>query len=530
MAALELSQGKKITLTTFRLADCGEAGGMGANTSSLAPSNIDLLSHSANHFLGFDTTACRCRQASAEVKPGMAKVYISQLDAFELYHKVKEQPEQNNNGSVQANHFLRSIGDGLSGSAGSAISNVATYPLDLIITRLQIQRQLRKNAEQASEEEYKGLVDAAQKIYHNEGGWKGFYAGLLSDTGKTIADSFLFFMLYDYLRRARLRRNGQATTLPAAEELGVGFVAGAATKLMTTPIANLVTRQQAAALKDPHAETPSVASIAHQIKEEEGYAGFWGGYSASLILTLNPSLTFFLFEFFKKITLPKSKREHPPPSVTFLLAALSKACASSVTYPFSLAKARLQAGGASSKDEKKQESEEVDESLHSSNKKVEKAERSAAKHTLLSTILTIYHREGPAALYEGLHLEVLKAFFSHGITMFVKQGIARFLSKLSYTLSFILSRYTAKATREASRLAERARDSSVGYYDLSIKRVNEKVQVATDVARSKANEVAEFVGEYVEENGPDDWKDLYGAVGLARWLDERFNDRDPGEG
>lgn len=451
----------------------------------------------------------------------MGTVYISQLDAFELYHKVREENGQNNDSST-SREIAKALSDGLAGSAGASISNVITYPLDLIITRLQIQRQLRKNANEANEEEYKGLVDAAQKIYNHEGGLKGFFAGILSDTGKTIADSFIFFLLYDYARKRRIAKHGGRKSLPAHEELAVGFVAGATTKLITTPIANVVTRQQAAALQNPSGKTPSFMEIANDIRARDGLSGFWSGYSASLVLTLNPSLTFFLFEFLKRATLPKSKREHPPAAATFLLAALSKACASSVTYPFSLAKARLQAG--SLKDKKEQESEDktVDDNIHSKNRNVEKIERKAARNTLFSTLLTIYKTEGPTALYEGLHLEVLKAFVSHGITMSVKQAITRIISQISYTLAIVFNRYTSKVASDASRLAERVKDQSVEYYD----QVNNSVQEAADVARSKANEVAEFVHEYVEEDDNKGWQDLYGTTGLSKWLDERFKDAD----
>lgn len=402
---------------------------------------------------------------------------------------------------------------------------MVTYPLDLIITRLQIQRQLRKNVKEASEDEYKGLADASRKIYTNEGGLAGFYAGVLSDTGKTIADSFIFFLLYDYLRRDRVRRNGGNSTLPALQELGVGFVAGATTKLCTTPMANIATRQQAAALANRGGRTPSFMEIANDIRAADGPSGFWSGYSASLVLTLNPSLTFFLFEFFKRVTLPRSKRDNPPAFATFFLAALSKACASSVTYPISLAKARLQAGSMDKKKEEEAEARVVDKAIHSSSEPVEKVEKKAARSTLLSTLMTVYSTEGPTALYEGLHLEVLKAFVSHGITMSVKQFIAKLISQVSYTLSIIFSRYTAGAAKRASRLAERAKDSSVEYYDLSIKRVNDRMQEAATATKDKAYEVAEFVHEYVEEedNG-EGWKDLYGTTGLSKWLDERFTD------
>jgi len=290
----------------------------------------------------------------------------------------------------------------------------------------------------------------------------------------------------------------------------VGFVAGSLTKLATTPISNVVTRKQAAALlaaRDGQAfKTPSARQIARDIMAEQGVAGFWAGYSASLVLTLNPSITFFLFETLKKMVLPRHRRDKPPASLTFLLSAFSKACASSVTYPFSLAKARLQAGA---KREASDEKEVLDRDMES-----ERAKK-AARATIFSTVLTIAQTEGVGALYEGLHVEIVRAFFSHGLTMLVKQAIQRFLVKAYYLVSIIAGRY--KRRPSSQRLAARAK-ASVEYYNLAMARASEKIEQAGHAVSQRANETAEFVGEYVEEESGE-WRTLYGPVGIAKWLD-----------
>lgn len=392
------------------------------------------------------------------------------------------------------------------------------YPLDLIITRLQIQRQLREDQSHPSEGEYQDFKDAARKIYANEGGLSGFFTGVWQDTGKTIADSFLFFLAYTYLRRRRMSARGDGKTLPAVDELGVGFLAGAFSKLLTTPIANIVTRKQTAALKlsnssstskSSAARTPSSSQIAHGIFREKGAIGFWSGYSASLVLTLNPSLTFFLFETLKRLLLPRSKRNNPPPAATFFLSAISKACASSVTYPFSLAKTRAQAG---SRKEEKDEEAIVHHELKRS------SEQKAVRSTIFSTLLTIAQTEGVQALYEGLELEIVKGFFNHGITMLIKQAIHRLVIQTYYILSLVVSRYKGKVSPMS--LAERAKQRSVEYYDLAIVRAGERVEEAKAKVLAKAYETAEFVGEYIEEDS-EDWKDLYGTTGLARWLTDK---------
>merc|ERR1711964_524371 len=129
--------------------------------------------------------------------------YNSQLDAFSSYHKVQEGSHSTLEGPA-----LPALGHALAGSTGTAIANLAIYPLDLVITRLQVQRSLRKSSTTADEGEYKGVLDAFEQIYNKEGGLSAFYGGVLQDTGKSIADSFLFFLFYNYLRTNRLQKKG----------------------------------------------------------------------------------------------------------------------------------------------------------------------------------------------------------------------------------------------------------------------------------------------------------------------------------
>jgi Mitochondrial carrier protein len=454
---------------------------------------------------------------------------------------------------------LPALGHAVAGSTGSAISNVCTYPLDLIVTRLQIQREFRKDRSQAHGGEYESIQDAAQRIYETEGGVSGFYTGLAQDTGKTIADSFLFFLAYSFLRKRRITARSAggskaAVALPVLDELGIGFIAGSFTKLFTAPVSNIVTRKQTSALtcsrpSDPSSisssesrfnprKAPSTAQIARDILQEKGILGFWSGYSAALILTLNPSLTFLLFETFKRFLLPLSKRENPPPSATFLIAAISKACASSVTYPFSVAKARAQVSTklASSSDASMTSTSSDSRGEKHSASSSTSTSKSAVKTTVFSTILGIVQSDGPGALYSGLSLELVKSFLSHGTTMIVKQYVHRFIIQAYYVLSLVAARLRSKELRKgahAERLLERARDQRFEYYDLARHRAGERFRDAKEKAdgiRSavadlggqlvgKANETADLVADYVEEE-TEEWRSLYGT-GLAKWSHEK---------
>lgn len=100
-------------------------------------------------------------------------------DAFELYHKIQERDGAGAAGTIG----LPALGHALAGSSGTAISHILLYPLDLVITRLQVQKQLRRPGEapsaarEAEDAEYTSLQDAANKIYKNEGGLSAFWNG-----------------------------------------------------------------------------------------------------------------------------------------------------------------------------------------------------------------------------------------------------------------------------------------------------------------------------------------------------------------
>ena len=335
---------------------------------------------------------------------------------------------------------LPALGHALAGSTGAAISSISTYPLSLIITRLQTQRQLRQCKSHEPSADYTSIQNAVQRIYTQEG-VQGLYTGLIPDTVKTMADSFLFFLAYNFLRQSRTRNyRDRSSRLPVLDELGVGFLAGTFSKFLTTPLANVVTRKQASAMTIPSTQNSvdsrSFRSIALEIHSEKGIWGFWSGYSASLVLTLNPSLTFFFHENLKRALLSRSQRQDISPQATFLLAAISKAFASVITYPFSLAKSRAQLSSRSVTTEPATNSQDIlKRSSSTTQSKV------GISENVFATILHIIRHGGLRALYDGVGGEVLKGFFGHGITIFIKDVVHKAIIRLYYTILRLLKMY-----------------------------------------------------------------------------------------
>ncbi|KAK6582270.1 hypothetical protein PZA11_004678 [Diplocarpon coronariae] len=444
--------------------------------------------------------------------------YNSQLDAFSLYHRVQEPSSSAPDGAG-----LPALGHALAGSAGTAISNLSLYPLDLVVTRLQVQKSLRKSATTADEGEYKGVFDAFQQIYKKEGGMIAFYSGVLQDTGKSIVDSFLFFLFYNYLRTNRLQSRGNHTTLPAFDELAVGALAGAASKLFTAPISNIVTRKQTASMVAARSSSPvadpTVYDIISKIRSEKGIQGFWSGYSAQLILTLNPSLTFFLYETFKRMFLPRSKRDDPGTTITFFMAAFSKAIASGITYPFALAKTRAQSSSKPPVDQKdaKIVMEEVEKNLNRSEaeKAGKKAKRLAKNNTVFNTVVNIYRSEGAAGLYEGVWGEIFKGFLSNGVTMTIKEAVHKLIIQAYFVILKALSRYPSPshlrkeagdAVKDAGEKAGQqlidAKDKSSELLKVGYENFAESIGLTTEraaVMRDNATEAAKSANDFTSK-------------------------------
>lgn len=415
---------------------------------------------------------------------------------------------------------LPALGHATSGAAGTAISKLITYPLDVVITRLQVQKQFQTDDRNA---DYEGILDAVQKIYKNEGGIGAFYNGISQEILKGVVDSFLFFLAYTYIGEKRRAQQG-SRKLPALDEIGVGVIAGAFSKFWTTPLQNIITRKQTAALI--HARNPtsslsphlSAKDIALQIRDEKGLQGFWSGYSASLVLTLNPSITLLMHKVLLRLAVSHEKRSDPGARATFLIAAISKALASTITYPFSLAKTRAQVSSQkpSQTAGPTSETEKSEDASHSRTAR-------ARQRTVFSTILRIANTEGLWALYQGLGAEVLKGFFSHGITMLMKDQIHTVIINLYYLILKSLKKYPSpeelakmaseqaqdayehgkeqigdayqKGVEMASNAAEQAQDA----YEQGRDQIGEAYEKGVEIAGNAAEKVQEAAGNAAEK-------------------------------
>lgn len=324
---------------------------------------------------------------------------------------------------MPSTQVLNALGHAVSGSVGTAISTATLYPLDLVTTRLKAQN---KSADNEKTAHYDGIVAAFKGIMAREGGVGALYSGLGEDVGKSVVDSFLFFGFYNYLRRP-------GRTPRILEELAIGAVAGACAKVMTTPMSNVVTRKQMSSGDE------TVWEMLSTIRKQSGILGLWSGYSATLVLTLNPSITFFVNRRLASRIIPALEEEDIPVAwIAFLIAASSKAMATALTYPFQTGKTRLQMAGRSLP---RTEAKDGDKVGGSEASEAQRARKTLVRRlidlldkTIFGVILRILKEEGVKALYAGIRGELLKSFFSHGLTMLTKGLLHRLVIRLWFRI------------------------------------------------------------------------------------------------
>jgi hypothetical protein len=139
---------------------------------------------------------------------------------------------------------------------------------------------------------YDSAMDAIKKIVADEG-VSGLYSGINGALIGVGSTNFAYFYWYSVVRTLYLK--SQTIPLPpgTAVELSLGAVAGAIAQVFTIPVAVVTTRQQT----QPKGERKGLIDTGREvIHSEDGWSGLWRGLKASLVLVVNPAITYGAYE------------------------------------------------------------------------------------------------------------------------------------------------------------------------------------------------------------------------------------------
>lgn len=279
-------------------------------------------------------------------------------------------------------------GSAVAGATGAVLANAIVYPLDIVKTKLQV--QVKSKSTGHNEVHYESTLDAINKIVADEG-VKGLYAGLPGALLGVASTNFAYFYWYTIVRGIYMASNRVPKPPGTAAELGLGALAGAIAQVFTIPVSVITTRQQT----QEKSERKGLFATGREIVDsEDGYTGLWRGLKASLILVVNPAITYGAYQRLKDILF--SGRNNLKPWEAFILGALSKALATIATQPLIVAKVGLQSRPP--------------------------PDRAGKPFKTFGEVMRyIIDREGPLALFKGIGPQITKGLLVQGLLMMTKE-------------------------------------------------------------------------------------------------------------
>ena len=198
----------------------------------------------------------------------------------------------------------------IAGSTGAVLANALVYPLDIVKTKLQVQvkRHPTDAAHPGSDPHYTGTMHAILSIMEEEG-LHGLYSGLPGSLLGVASTNFAYFYWYSTVRTLYLSKIQKSSSPPStAIELSLGALAGALAQLFTIPVSVVTTRQQT----QPRGEKKGMLATGKEVIEgEDGITGLWRGLKASLILVVNPAITYGAYQRLREILYPAKVNLRP---------------------------------------------------------------------------------------------------------------------------------------------------------------------------------------------------------------------------
>jgi hypothetical protein len=171
-------------------------------------------------------------------------------------------------------------------------------------TRLQVQVK-RKPTDPAPTDadttpHYDSTWDAISKIVA-EDGIIGLYAGINGSLIGVASTNFAYFYWYSVVRTLYLSSQKTPTPPSTVVELSLGAVAGAVAQVFTIPVAVVTTRQQTQLKSERKGLIDTAKDV---VNSEDGWTGLWRGLKASLVLVVNPAITYGAYQRLREIIFP----------------------------------------------------------------------------------------------------------------------------------------------------------------------------------------------------------------------------------
>lgn len=166
--------------------------------------------------------------------------------------------------------------------------------------QVQVRRRPTDEPLTTNDTHYTSTVDAIRKIVQDEG-LLGLYSGVNGSLIGVVSTNFAYFYWYSVVRGLYLSSQKAQKPPGTAIELSLGAVAGAVAQVFTIPVSVVTTRQQTQPKGDKKGLIDTGREVIHS---EDGWSGLWRGLKASLVLVVNPSITYGAYQRLRIVFFP----------------------------------------------------------------------------------------------------------------------------------------------------------------------------------------------------------------------------------
>ncbi|KAJ1927009.1 hypothetical protein IWQ60_003305 [Tieghemiomyces parasiticus] len=294
------------------------------------------------------------------------------------------------------------VAHALAGAGGGIVSMLLTYPLITVSSRLQVERKKETSArgQQSSAAAIRDIVEAE--------GVRGLFSGVESAVFGNAVTNGVYYFFFESIK-TYLQHRSARKSMSTAESMLAGAIAGAAVVLTTNPIWVVNMRQTTKKESLDDDAGPAAATAARtkdlgflrmvlKIVREDGIQALWQGTGPALILVANPIIQYTVFERLRA-RLQRGGRNLGNLDF-FLLGALSKLVATSVTYPYIVVKSRMQL--RQSRDENQR------------------------YHSIFDGLRKIVRQEGIEGLYKGIEFKLVQSVLTSAFLFMAKEQFYRY--------------------------------------------------------------------------------------------------------
>eukprot|EP01062_Namystynia_karyoxenos_P042657 TRINITY_DN3122_c0_g1_i1.p1 TRINITY_DN3122_c0_g1~~TRINITY_DN3122_c0_g1_i1.p1 ORF type:complete len:507 (+),score=172.00 TRINITY_DN3122_c0_g1_i1:111-1631(+) len=302
--------------------------------------------------------------------------------------------------SVAAGQVHQKVSGGVHFLAG-ALSGIGSmslaYPLD--VSRTLLQKQGRGDI-------MYGFEVLAKLL--KEDGIGAWYRGWSSHTTSHTVQNAVYHSAHAKMTDIMKERH---PIISDPVRLLLGILAGCVAATVVTPLTIVTFRLQGA--KD---KSMGALGMISKIIAEEGFFSLWNGIGPSLVLSINPCITFYVFDELKsqalrrKARAAKAKGEDElsqtklSPLETLIVGATAKAIASIITFPLLMAKIRMGLYGK---------------------------ERYP---TMLGTFAIVLREEGTAGLFKGMGMSLLRSILVAAIEFVMRERCIELVIRIAEQL------------------------------------------------------------------------------------------------